>query len=321
MTNTAPQTLIEAVGYFADEDVALEFVATLRWPEERQVCPHCGVEGEHYFLSIRRKWKCRDCKRQFSVKVGTIFKDSPISLSKWLPVMWLIANCKNGISSCELTRALGVTQKTAWFVFHCIRLAMQSESFDKMTARLRSTRLSSAAKRGTCTRRSASASSKDTGGMGKVALMGLLERHGQAATAKCSKVRTRVIQHSRRWSLHAEVREHVESGSRVYTDALRSYEGLNPDYIHAVIDHAEKYGEGNVHTNGLENFWSLFTRGVKGTYVSVAPFHLFRYLDEQTFRFNLRKDTDLGRFVAAVASIVDRRITYTALPGKGALLT
>ena len=137
MKNTAalPNTLVDAIRYFKDQDVCLAFVATLRWPNG-PVCPACGGV-EHSFLKTRRLWKCKACKKQFSVKVGTIFEDSPIGLDKWLLPMWMIVNCKNGVSSYEIARALGVTQKTAWFMLHRIRLAMQTGSFGKLAWRSR----------------------------------------------------------------------------------------------------------------------------------------------------------------------------------------
>lgn len=312
-TNRAPETLLEAVEHFADPDVALDFVAKLRWPDGPE-CPQCEAKDPS-FLKSRRLWKCRACKKQFSVKVGTIFEDSPISLSKWLPAMWLLANCKNGISSYELARALGVTQKTAWFMLHRIRLAMQAQSFGSMGGEVEIDETFIGDKARNMHKSKRERVITGTGGMGKVAVMGLLERHGTDATAKHSRVRTRVIANTRRKTLHAEVQKHVEPGSQVFTDALYSYKGLAGEYVHNVIDHAESYAAGNVHTNGLENFWSLLKRGIKGTYVSVEPFHLFRYLDEQCFRFNSRKDSDRGRFIHAVASILNKRLTYKALTG------
>lgn len=311
--SNAPETLIEAVNYFADEDVALEFVANLRWPDGEQVCPRCGVVDEHYFLKTRRIWKCKDCGKQFSVKLGTIFEDSPISLSKWLPAMWMLVNCKNGISSYELARAIGVTQKTAWFMLHRIRLAMQSDSFEKMDGDVEvdETFIGGKARNMHAAKRERVI--QGTGGMGKVAVMGLLERHGEDG----SRVRVRVVETTRKPELQGHVLEHVEAGASVYTDALRSYDGLAADFIHKVIDHAERYADGVVHTNGLENFWSLLKRAIKGTYVSVAPFHLYRYLDEQSYRFNARKGTDKTRFMAALSQVVGRRLTYDELIGKG----
>lgn len=307
-----PTTLLEAVRYFSDQDVALEFVARLRWPDGKPACPKCGAIGEHYFLEARRLWKCRDCKKQFSIKVGTIFEDSPIALSKWLPALWMLANCKNGISSYELSRALGVTQKTAWFMLHRIRLAMQSESFAKMGGEVEidETYIGGRARNMHHDRRKRTI--KGTGGMGKAAVIGLLERHGKDG----SQVRVRVLKNVRKGNVHSVVRKHVEKNAELMTDNNWAYRGLDEHYIHQVIDHAEAYVRGNVHTKGLENFWSLLKRSLKGTYVAVEPFHLFRYLDEQAFRFNARKWSDLERFVHALGSVLNRRVTYRALTGQ-----
>jgi transposase-like protein len=228
-------------------------------------------------MASRRLWQCKakHPKRQFSVKVGTIFEDSAAPLDKWLAVIWLVANAKNGISSYEVHRAVGVTQKTAWFMLSRIRLAMQTGSFDKLSGHVEV---------------------DETFIGGKARNMNAKTRKG---------------------TLQGEVRQHVESGSEIYTDALRSYDGLRSGYIHKVVDHAEKYVDGVVHTNGLENFWSLLKRSITGTYVSVEPFHLFRYLDEQAFRFNNRQMTDGGRFPAVAASVVGKRLTYRELIGKG----
>lgn len=315
--NTAPRTLLEAVTYFADQDVALAFVANLRWPNG-PTCPKC--EGTNIaFLETRKLWKCRACKKQFSVKVGTIFEDSPIPLSKWLPAMWLIVNCKNGISSYELARDLKVTQKTAWFMLHRIRLAMQTRDFNKMNGEIEADETYIGGKARNMHKGKHKRVIKGTGGMGKVAVSGLLERHGP--DKKHSTVRAEVVGSVRKGILHERIRDNVEAGSALYTDALKSYEGLDGEYVHGVIDHAETYVKGKIHTNGLENFWSLLKRGIKGTYVSVEPFHLFRYLDEQTYRFNNRKDNDSGRFLQAAASIVGRRLTYKALIGEAVLET
>jgi len=316
--SAAPETLVEAIRYFADPDVCLSFLVSLRWPDGRVACPYCGSR-EVTFLSAYRRWKCRTKhpRQQFSVKVGTIFEDSPIGLDKWLPAVWMLVNDKNGISSYEVARALGVTQKTAWFMLHRIRLAMQrgggivklrgevevDETFIGGSARFMH-KSKRAAKIGDA-----------TGMVGKTAVMGLLERHGPDTS---SRVKVQVIPGTRKRTLQAEVRQHVEPGSTVYTDALKSYDGLADGYAHQVIDHAEAYVKGRVHTNGLENFWSLVKRAIKGTYVSVEPFHLFRYLDEQAFRFNERRDAkgDGGRFVKALRAIVGRRLTYQALIGQ-----
>lgn len=307
----APTTLIEAIRYFADDDVCLAFVANLRWPGGIK-CPRCE-SAEHSFLATRRLWKCKGCKKQFSVKVGTIFEGSPLGLDKWLPALWMIANCKNGISSYELARALGVTQKTAWFMLHRIRLAMQTETFGKIGGEVEVDETFIGGRARFMHKNKRREKIKGTGPMGKAAVMGLLARHGEDGH---STVRAKVVPNTRKKTLGPEVRQHVEAGAEVFTDALASYNDLSGDYVHKVIDHAECYAEGRIHTNGMENFWSLLKRAIKGTYVSVEPFHLFRYLDEQTFRFNTRKMTDGMRFVRTLAQIVGKRLTYAELIGE-----
>ncbi len=208
-----PKTLLEAVRYFSDLDMATEFVASLRWPDG-PVCPKCGlVDKKHYYLKTRRVWKCRSCKKQFSVKVGTIFEDSPLGLDKWLPAVWLIANCKNGISSYELAKDLGIQQKSAWFMLHRIRLAMQTGTFEKLEGQVEAdeTFIGGKAKNMHKDKRKKIAG---RGSSGKVAVMGLLERHG--------KVKTKVVPDTTSHTLQVEIRENVEPGSQVYTDALRS---------------------------------------------------------------------------------------------------
>jgi transposase-like protein len=311
--NRVPNTPLEAVRFFADPDISLEFVARLRWPDG-VACPYCQAP-EPSFLSTRRIWKCRACKKQFSAKVGTIFEDSPISLEKWLPAMWFVVNCKNGISSYELARALGVTQKTAWFMAHRIRLAVQTGTFGKMSGEVEVDETYIGGRARFMHKSKRAEKITGTGGIGKAAVMELLERHSEPGH---STVKAKVVPNVRRKTLAPEVRQQVEAGSEVFTDALSSYSGLSAEYIHQVIDHAESYAEGKVHTNGLENFWSLLKRSIKGTYVSVEPFHLFRYLDEQSFRFNSRKLTDGLRFLRAAAGIIGKRLTYAELIGAEA---
>ena len=303
-----PKTLLEAIRYFSDLDVATDFVAKLRWPDG-PVCPKCGVvDPKHYYLKTRRVWKCRACKKQFSVKVGTIFEDSPLGLDKWLPAVWLIANCKNGISSYELAGHLGVQQKSAWFMLHRIRLAMQTGTFEKLSGQVEADETYIGGKARNMHKDKRAEKITGRGMSGKVAVMGLLERHG--------KVKTKVVPDTTSRTLQVEVRENVEPGSEVHTDALKSYRGLVPEYVHNVVDHAERYVNGHVHVNSLENFWSLLKRGLKGTYVSVEPYHLFRYLDEQAFRFNEREGVDGERFQKALGSVAGRRLTYSELTGK-----
>jgi transposase-like protein len=308
--NDMPKTFLEVVRYFKDPDVCIRFMAALRWPNGA-TCPRCGAV-EPTYLPTRRLWQCKGCKKQFSVKVGTIFEDSPLGLDKWLPAFWRVVNCKNGVSSYEIARDLGISQKSAWFMAHRIRMALQTGTFRMFGGGIEIDESFIGGKARFMHKSRRARTIKGTGGMGKAAVMGLLEPHGPDGH---SRVILKHVPNVRRRALIPTVREHVEPGSEVFTDALRSYDGLAAEYTHKVIDHAERYAEGKVHTNGLENFWSLLKRSVKGTYVSVEPFHLFRYLDEQAYRFNTRKMPDGERFVRALHGVVGKRLTYSALTG------
>lgn len=307
-----PTTLIEAIKYFSDLDVCLDFVAKLRWPNG-VACPTCG-STDLRFIKTRRIWECKAQheKRQFSVKVGTIFEDSAIGLDKWLAAIWMIANAKNGVSSYEVARGLGVTQKTAWFMMHRIRLAMGVDN-GKFSGTVEADETFIGGKAGNMHKSKREKTIKGRGTIGKVAVMGLLERHG--LDDRPSKVQTKILTDTSRNTIPPAVRESVEKGSNLVTDALSPYDDLNAEYVHEVIDHAEAYVRGHVHTNGIENFWSLLKRAIKGTYVSVEPFHLVRYLDEQTFRFNTRKTNDANRFESVVNGITGKRLTYNQLIG------
>jgi transposase-like protein len=314
-TSTWPKTLQEAVIYFADPETAHREIVKFRWPDGVVKCPTCGSE-DVYFTKSRRIWQCKNDhpKRQFSVKVGSIMEDSALGIDKWLVAVWLISSAKNGISSYELARSIGVTQKSAWFMLHRIRLAMQDEGDGGKIGgdvEVDETFIGGRARfmhKG----RKARVMKGKTGWEGKTAVMGLLARHGKDGH---STIRTRVVRNTRKNVLQPIVRAEVERGAAVYTDAHDSYEGLSTDYIHGVIDHAEAYVYGQIHTNGCENFWSLLKRALKGTYVSVEPFHLFRYLDEQAFRFNTRKLTDAARFAITAGSVFGKRLTFNALTG------
>lgn len=235
-------------------------------------------------------------------------EDSPIGLDKWLSAIWLIVNAKNGISSYEIHRSLGITQKSAWFLLHRIRKAMQTGTFNKFMGPVEIDETFIGGLARNMHRSEKARKIHGTGGMGKVAVMGLLERHGE--------VRTMVVPNVKRKTLEKHVNDCVEVGSVVYSDGLKSYGNLANQFVHNVIDHAEKYVDGNIHVNGIENFWSLLKRTIKGTYVSVEPYHLFRYLDEQSFRFNNRKGNDGDRFIKAAQNITDKRVTYKQLTGK-----
>jgi transposase-like protein len=312
-----PKTLQQAIQFFTNYENCRDFMVGIRWPDGKVRCPQCDSDKVTY-LENARLYRCYgDHPRQkFSLKVGTIFEDSPIPLEKWLPAVWLLVNAKNGISSYEIHRALGVTQKSAWFMMHRIRLAMQTKSFLKMGGSGKAIEadesfIGGAARFMHKERRGRMITAR--GVKDKTAAFGILERGGE--------VRVFPVPNHRKKELQGRIAEHVEEGSPVYTDALMSYMGLNEKFQHEVIDHAERYVKGSVHTNGLENFWSLLKRGLKGTYVSTEPFHLFRYLDEQAFRYNNRatKDQFIGdgdRFEMAMSCIVGKRLTFAEVTGK-----
>jgi transposase-like protein len=312
-----PKTLQQAIRHYSDEQVCIDAVAAMRWPKGVPVCPACGHK-EHYYLKTQKRWKCKECHKQFTVKLGTVFEESPISLTKWLPALWMLVSCKNGISSYELASALGVSQKTAWFMLQRLRLALQDDFFGSklgtnggevevdetfIGGKARNMHVSERKRRIT-----------GTGTKDKTAVIGILERGG--------KIRAAVVPNRKKRALQDEVRKHVTAGAALYSDALKSYDGLAGEYAHQVIDHATQYVDGRVHTNGLENFWSLLKRGISGTYVSVEPFHLFRYLDEQMFRYNNRKDADgnkltnSDRFQLALSQIAGKRLTFAEVTGK-----
>jgi transposase-like protein len=231
--------------------------------------------------------------------------------------MWMLANCKNGISSYELAGAIKVTQRTAWFMLQRLRLAMQ-ESGGKLggpggTVEVDETYIGGAARWMNAKRRKKAVKGKGSAyATPRAIVMGMLERDG--------RVKLRVLKDAKRRALLTEVVKHVEKGTEVHTDELYAYRGLvEPHYAHKVVNHTETYVAGNVHTNHIENFWALLKRTLRGTYVSVEPFHLFRYLDEQAYRFNARKGGTAERFAGVLDQVAGRRLTYkqlTSQPGS-----
>lgn len=326
-----PKTLQQAIRYFGDAENCHNFMVALRWPDGAIECPHCGsakvgklvvserqtkdrtlksgklVKGE---TLVRRLWNCHACKKQFTAKVGSIFEDSALPLEKWLPAVWLIVNAKNGVSSYELGRALGVTQKTAWFMGHRIRTALHDGGFIKMNGRVEAdeTYIGGLARNMHKGVRKQKLRGNNNTALSMV--QGLLERSERRGH---SRVKTHVIRNTGIHSMQKPVREFVEPGSEMLTDAHNAYKRLRDDYQHKFIDHAVTYVDGHVHTNGLENFWCLLKRTVKGTYVCPREFHLFRYLDEQSFRFNERAGNDQDRFMRAMQGVPGRRLTLDCL--------
>ena len=321
-----PKTLLEAIKYFSDEQVCIDAVAMMRWPNGA-VCPECWA-GEPYYLKTAKRWKCRNCRIQFSVKRGTIFEDSPISLTKWLPAMWLLVNCKNGISSYELAKDLGVTQKSAWFILHRLRLVVKAPNSNSKLGsndggEVEVDESFVGGKLKNMHRKRANALNKVKQGSGsetrvlhenKAIVLGMLDRESR-------QVRAQVVPNVKRETLQNEILKNVKYGSSIYTDQAVAYDTLHRRYIHETVNHVTQYVNGRVHTNGLENFWSLMKRNLSGTYVAVEPFHLDRYLDEQMFRFNNRatKDNpldDSDRFLLALSQVANKRLTFAELTGK-----
>ena len=308
-----PKTLVEAIRHFADPDVSLHTMVKLRWPDGVR-CPACG-HANPLFLRRQSRWECRirHAKRQFSAKTGTVFEDSPLPLEKWFTAIWLISNCKNGVSSYELHRAIGVTQKSAWFMLHRIRLAMETGTIEKSdgTAEADETLIGRLAKNMHKHKREEKI--KGTGASGKAIVMGILSRG--SGTNKSRVVKAKRITDTTKETLHTEIKAAVETGSTICTDSHGGYGGLASEYVHEVVNHAEEYVRGKVHTNGMENFWSRLKRAIKGTYVSVMPPHLDRYIDEQSFRFNGRDKDDGSLFQIVLKSVTGRRLTYCELTG------
>jgi transposase-like protein len=311
------KTLTDAIRCFSNQQNCIDTVAMMVWPDGKPICPHCNSE-RHYWLAKQMRWKCAECRKQFSVKVGTIFENSPIKLDKWLIAIWLIANCKNGISSYEIHRNIGVTQKSAWFMLHRIRLALQSGAWSKFGGSGAPVEVDETFVGGKPQNMHREQRLKMKQGLHanpKMAVMGMLDRGSR-------QVRAKVVPNVKRETLQEEILSHIERKATVYTDGWTGYDSLAAqDYIHETVTHIQEYVRGEVHTQGIENFWSLLKRGLKGTYVAVEPFHLSRYVDEQVFRFNNRATrdnplSDADRFYLALSQIAGKRLTYAELTGK-----
>ena len=321
-----PKTLQQAIQYFGEFENCRQFMVAVRWPDGKVRCPYCGAE-KVTFLEKARLYRCYGDhpKQKFSLKVGTVFEDSPIPLEKWLPAVWMIVSCRNGVSSYEIHRALGVTQKSAWFMLHRIRLAMQTGSFAKFGGPGNAVEADEAFIGGKVRNMHPDRQKKfrqlrdstigNVQHFGKTAVMGMLDRDQR-------RIRATVVPQVNRKALQAEILNHVAHGSKIYTDEATLYKAVPPEYTHAFVDHMEKYVDGQIHTNGLENFWSLLKRGLGGTYIAVEPFHLFRYVDEQVFRYNHRMDehgnklNDGQRFKRALSQVVGKRLTFAEVTGK-----
>jgi hypothetical protein len=309
-----PKTLIEAIKFFSEHENCRQFMIAIRWADGVVLCPHCGSDKVVY-MEKSKLYNCKVMhpKQKFSLKVGTIFEDSPIGLEKWLPAFWLLSNCKNGISSYELGRDLGITQKSAWFMLHRIRTVMVETGDVKLghdaPVEIDETFVGGKVKNIHKSKRKQDFSYQ--GGGNKAIVLGMVERGG--------KVRAGVIQSRHKSEIQPPVHANVEAGSHIITDEFTTYPFVAKPYFHEVINHVEGYVREHVHTNGIENFWALLKRGLGGTYISVEPAHLDAYVVEQVYRYNNRKDmNDAGRFSKLVSQVAGKRLTYAELTGKEA---
>ena len=312
--NPEPKTLQQATVYFSNPDNCVAFLVARRWPDGVVKCPICGAEGAKY-MPARRVWQCkkRHAGSQFSIKVGTIFEDSAITLDKWLMAMWMVANCRNGVSSHEIKRTVGVTQKSAWHMLHRIRLAMKDENAEKIGGSPKNpVQIDECYVSGKPHNMHKKERQRHQNGDNKAIVMGML-------ASNTREVRAMVVPNAKRETLQNKILENVGWGAHLHTDQHVSYQGVDAThlFVHKTVNHMTEYVNGKVHTNGIENFWSLLKRSLRGTYVAVEPFHLDAYVDEQVFRFNNRinKD-DAARFTKLVDQIVGKRLTYAELTGK-----
>ncbi len=301
-----PKTLIEAVTYFADSRTCVEFMKNLHWPDGNVTCPRCG-SAHVKELGTRQVWKCYGCKKQFSAKVGTCFEQSPISLSKWLLALWVIMNAKNGVSSCEISRAIGVTQKTAWFMMHRLREAMANGTFKKLTEVCEADETYVGGSRSNWTKRKRATIPLTYDH--KTPVIGIVERGGE--------VRANVLADTQIETIQGELKKNVDDGAVLYTDDSQVYNGLGHTYWHQTVNHTRKeYVRGDVSTNTIEGFFGLFKRCVRGTYIHLSPFHLDRYLQEQCLRYNMRKSNDKNRFEQVATQVIGCRLTWKELTGR-----
>ena len=296
-----PETLIEAVRYFSNPDVCIEHVAALRWPTG-VICPTCGRVDVSY-LETQKRWQCksRHTKRQFSAKVGTIFEDSPLGLDKWLPAVWMIINAKNGVSSYEIARALGVTQKTAWFMDHRIRAAMEYGTFDKLDSPVEADETYIGGK-----------TRKEKGRFAnKTAIVGVVEKKKHVG-----QIRAFATKQADATNTLPFLKANLQEGAVVHTDESRIYSRAKRTFIHESVNHSEKeYARGAISTTTIDGFWNLFKRSYKGTYTHLSPTHLDRYVKEHTYRYNTRMLSDGQRFTEWFANC-NRRLMYKALINK-----
>lgn len=299
------KTLVDLLQYFSNEQVCRDYLEMIRWGTGEKVCPYedCG-KGKICKYADGKRYKCSECNRQFSVRVGTIFEDSKISLQKWYAAIYLITSHKKGISSLQLHRDLGITQKSAWYLLHRVRHSLGLETSPvKLSGIVEADETFIGGIEGN---KHASKRTKGTQGRStqtKVPVAGVVERGG--------KVIAQTVTNTSATNLHRFVYENVATGSTLNTDEWYGYNGLDKLYQHSIVKHNDKqYVKGDCHTNTLEGYWSLVKRGCVGIYHSWSAKHLQKYLDEFSFRYNTRTFNENERFIAMLSNIA------TTLPYK-----
>lgn len=294
-------TLIQMMTAFPDEQSAIDHFTAIRWADGAY-CPLCGSTKVYHF-SDKRTHKCGDCRKRFSIKVGTIFEDSKIELRKWMMAIWLITSHKKGIASTTLAKDLGVTQKTAWFMLHRLRHAARTQSFNKPLDG--EVEIDETYVGGKASNRHKGDPKNGPGTSGKTAVIGALERGGNVVAT--------VIDSTATATLDGFAHAVVTPGAKVSTDEHSGYRHLGRTFDHGVVRHgAGEYVAAGHHTNSIEGYWSLLKRQIVGIHHYVTPKHLNRYVSENAWRFNLR-DMGEGERVNALLASANGRLTYKAL--------
>lgn len=294
--------LLELITQFSDEQKCQKYLEEARW-NGQIVCPHCKNDEKIYKFKNGKLYKCGKCRKQFSVRVGTIFEDSQLSLKKWFMAIYLITAHKKGISSLQLSKDIGVTQKTAWFMLHRIRHAIKAKSFDKPL-------LSNIVEVDETYVGGKHHGKRGRGSENKTPVMGIVERHG--------KIRTKKLDNVKKATLQNEILKNVDKEAVVMTDDWLGYNGLSKLFEHYVINHSKDVFvvDGIIHTNTIDGYWSLFKRGLLGIYHSISKKHLDRYCDEFEFRYNTRGNKDVERFASVFQMCNNKRIQYKQLIAK-----
>jgi transposase-like protein len=310
MDNTF-KNLQQLLEFFQDEEICKKYYEQQRWGGN-VACPHCGSLK---IYRTNRGFKCSEklCYKKFSVISGTIFENTKIKLQTWFAAMYLISTSKKGISSLQLAEQLGITQKTAWFVNHRIREMLKDSSSEKLSGTVQADETYVGGKNKNRHKDKKVENSQGRSSKDKTPVVGLLQQDG--------KVRTFVVSDTNAETLHTIMGDNVSEGSILVTDAYRSYIGLDKRYTHVTVKHENggyvaTIGNQKFHTQNIENFWSIFKRGIIGIYHFVSVKHLERYCQEFGYRYNQRDLNGVEKFNLALTKVSNARITYNTLTGK-----